>query len=195
MTGRLPALTPADLDEAQRELYDSLVDNEIPLFERAGVEVVAPDGSLLGPFGPLLLSPALGAAFVSVFRADKATTSLPPRVHEIVILTVGAAWRSEYELYAHRIVGELTGLSDETIQALTSRRPPDLHDEREAVAHEFARRLTDEHRVDSRTYARAAEAFGQKGVADLVLLVGLYLATCSIINAFDVRVPEAVPAA
>jgi 4-carboxymuconolactone decarboxylase len=190
---RLPALTPEDLDEAQRELYDSLVANEIPLFEQAGVEVVAPDGSLLGPFGPLLLSPAFGAAWIRVFRADKATTSLPPRVHEIVILTVGAAWSSEYELYAHSIVGELTGLSDETIQALTSRRPPDLQDEGEAAAYEFTRRLTDDHRVDSETYARAAEAFGQKGVADLVLLVGLYLATCSIINAFGVRVPEAVP--
>jgi 4-carboxymuconolactone decarboxylase len=46
--------------------------------------------------------------------------------------------------------------------------------------------------VDCRTYARAAGAFGHKGVVDLVLLIGLYVTTCSIINAFAVPAPEAV---
>jgi 4-carboxymuconolactone decarboxylase len=190
MSRRLPALRPADLDSAQRELYDSLLANEIPLFDKAGVEVVAADGSLLGPFNPLLLNPALGAAQIGVFRADKASTSLSARVHEIVILTVGAAWASDYELYAHRIVGRRTGLSEDVIQSLVSRRPPDLQDEQEASAYEFTRQLADEHRIESETYARAAEAFGPKGLVDIVLLIGLYLTTCAIINAFDVPAPE-----
>jgi 4-carboxymuconolactone decarboxylase len=189
MSGRLPALTPKDLDGAQRELYDSLLANEIPPFDKAGVEVVAADGSLLGPFNPLLLNPALGAAQIGVFRADKASTSLSARVHEIVILTVGAAWASEYELYAHRIVGRRTGLSEDVIQSLVSRRPPDLEDEQEASAYEFTRQLAHEHRIDSETYARAVEAFGPKGLVDIVMLIGLYLTVCAIINAFDVPAP------
>jgi 4-carboxymuconolactone decarboxylase len=74
-------------------------------------------------------------------------------VHEVVILNVGAAWSSEYELYAHQIVGQRTGLPDDLIEALASRRPPQLQDEREAIAHEFTRQLTDDHRVDAATYA------------------------------------------
>jgi 4-carboxymuconolactone decarboxylase len=192
MSDRLPPLKPAELDAEQRDLYDSLIATEVPLFEKAAVEVRTPDGSLLGPFNPLLFSPALGGAQISVFRADKASTSLSPRVHELVILTVGAAWGSDYELYAHRIVGRLAGLPEDAIRAVESGQTPDLHDEREAIAHEFTRQLTHEHRVDAQTYSRAAEAFGRKGLVDLVLLVGLYLTTCALINAFEVPVPDPV---
>jgi 4-carboxymuconolactone decarboxylase len=190
MSGRLPAVTPADLDGAQRDLYDSLLANEIPLFDKAGVEVVAADGGLLGPFNPLLLNPVLGAAQLDVFRADKTSSSLSRRVHEIVILTVGAVWGSEYELYAHGIVGRLAGLPADVIQALVSGRRPELEDVQEASAYEFARQLVHEHRIDSETYARAAEAFGPKGLADIVMLIGLYLTTCAIINAFEVPAPQ-----
>jgi 4-carboxymuconolactone decarboxylase len=192
MSDRLPPLKPAELDAEQWDLYDSLIATEMPLFEKAAVDVRTPDGSLLGPFNPLLFSPALGGAQISVFRADKASTSLSPRVHELVILTVGAAWGSDYELYAHRIVGRLAGLPEDAIRAVESGQTPDLHDEREAIAHEFTRQLTHEHRVDAQTYSRAAEAFGRKGLVDLVLLVGLYLTTCALINAFEVPVPDPV---
>jgi 4-carboxymuconolactone decarboxylase len=191
MSGRLPSLKPGDLDNAQRELYDGLVANEVSLFDKAGVQVIAPDGSLLGPFNPLLINPALGQAQVGVFRADKASTSLSARVHEIVILTVGAAWSSDYELYAHSIVGRRAGLPEEVIQALVSRRPPDLRDEPEASAYELTRQLTHEFGIDSETYARAARALGPKGLVDMVLLIGLYFTTCAIVNAFDVPAPEA----
>jgi 4-carboxymuconolactone decarboxylase len=192
MSGRLPSLTPADLDDAQRELYDVLVVNEVALFDKAGVAVIAPEGSLLGPFNPLLLNPVLGRAQIGVFRADRSSTSLSPRVHEIVILTVGAAWASDYELYAHRIVGKLAGLTDDVIQALVSGRPPQLQNAQEATAYEFTRQLTYGHRVEAETYAQATKAFGDRGVVDIVLLIGLYLTTCAIINAFDIRAPDAI---
>jgi 4-carboxymuconolactone decarboxylase len=192
MSGRLPSLTPADLDDAQRELYDALVVNEVALFDKAGVAVIAPEGSLLGPFNPLLLNPVLGRAQIGVFRADRSSTSLSPRVHEIVILTVGAAWASDYELYAHRIVGKLAGLTDDVIQALVSGRPPQLQNAQEATAYEFTRQLTYGHRVEAETYAQATKAFGDRGVVDIVLLIGLYLTTCAIINAFDIRAPDAI---
>jgi 4-carboxymuconolactone decarboxylase len=76
------------------------------------------------------------------------------------------------------------------IEALIARRPPKLQDELDASAYEVTRQLADEHRIDPETYARAVEVFGPKGVVDIVLLVGLYLTTCAIINAFDVAAPE-----
>jgi 4-carboxymuconolactone decarboxylase len=192
MSDRLPPLRRAELDVSQRELYDSLVANEVPLFDKAGVEVAAPDGSLLGPFNPLLFSPDLGSAWIAVFRADKDGTSLSPRVHEIVILTVGAALNSGYELYAHRIVGRLAGLSEDVIRAIEAGERPDLPEEQEATAYEFTRQLAHEHQIDPKTYERAASTFGYKGLVDMVLLIGLYLTTCTIINAFEVPAPEPV---
>jgi 4-carboxymuconolactone decarboxylase len=189
VSSRLPALRPGDLAPEQRRLYESLAANEVPLFERAGVEVRAPDGALLGPFNPLLFSPALAAAQLEVFRADKADSALSSRVHEIVILTVGAALDSDYELYAHERVGRLAGLSAEEIQGLIGGQPPDLPNQEEASAYEFTRQLVEEHRVDSRTYEAADRAFGPKALVDMVLLIGLYMTTCSIINAFEAAAP------
>src|SRR5262245_38173898 len=44
MSGRLPPHTPADLDESQRTVYDSLVASEIPWAESAGVQAKTSDG-------------------------------------------------------------------------------------------------------------------------------------------------------
>jgi 4-carboxymuconolactone decarboxylase len=185
VSSRLPQLTPEHLNDAQRALYDGLVGSFGPWADQSGFEVIAPDGSLLGPLNPPLFSPALGTALVGLFHADRANTSLSPRVHEVVILTVGAAWRSEYELEVHRAVGKRAGLSADVIDALVAGGQPDFHNDQEAVAHDFTRQLVGRHRVTADTYARAEQAFGHKGLVDMVILVGLYLATCSLINAFD----------
>jgi 4-carboxymuconolactone decarboxylase len=190
MSGRLPPLTPADLDDAQRELYESLVANELPWAAQFGFEAVASDGSLLGPFNPMLFSPVLGAAQLEVFHADKRSTSLSPRVHEIVVLTVGAAWNADYELYAHSAVARASGLSDAVIEAIASGHSPDFDSEQEAIAYEFTSQLTHEHRVDPDIYEHAARQFGNKGLVDMVMLIGLYLTVCSIINAFEVPAPK-----
>ena len=180
MSGRIPDLAPGDLDEAQRTLYESLVTNEVAWAEGAGVRAIAPDGTLLGPFNPLLFSPALGTAQVGVFRADKAGTSLSRRVHEIVVLTVGAAWRSDYELYAHSAVAKVAGLPDAVIRALASGQSPVFESEEEATAHAFTWQVAHKHRVDQDTYADAARAFGDKGLVDMVMLVSILCALATI---------------
>ena len=191
MSDRLPLLNPAQLDEAQRKLYDGLTAEEVPWAQKSGFQAATPDGRLLGPFNALLFNPAVGTAYIDLFHADKNTTSLPKRVHEIVILTTGAAWNSAYELYAHTAVGQAAGLPDDIIQAIAAGQTPALSSEPEAAAYEFTRQLTRAHTVNADTYARASNAFGDRGLVDMTLLIGLYLMTCAALNAFQVPVPEA----
>jgi 4-carboxymuconolactone decarboxylase len=188
-TGRLAALRRSDLDATQRAFYDSIVANEMPWAESGGARAITADGTLLGPFNPLLFSPAISSSMLAVFRADKASTSLPPRVHEIVILTVGAACSADYELYAHRAIGAAVGLPAATINAIIAGEQPAFGSGAEASAYEFTRQLTHAHRVDDVTYARAADAFGEPGLVDMVMLIGLYLTVSAIVNAFEVPVP------
>jgi 4-carboxymuconolactone decarboxylase len=56
--------------------------------------------------------------------------------------------------------------------------------EEEATAHAFTWQLAHKHRIDQNTHADAARTFGDKGLVDMVVLIGLYLTTCAIINAF-----------
>ena len=89
-------------------------------------------------------------------------------------------------------MAKVAGLPDVVIRALASGQSPVFESEEEAIAHAFTSQLAHKHRVDQNTYADAARAFGDKGIVDMVMLIGLYLTTCAIINAFEVPVPEAV---
>jgi 4-carboxymuconolactone decarboxylase len=178
------------MDDTQRALYDSMVANEVPWAQGGGARAMAADGALLGPFNPLLYSPAISSAMLAVFRADKANSSLPARVHELVILTVGAACRAEYELYAHTAIGAVVGLPEATIRSIIAGMRPRFDSDAEESAYDFTWQLTRTHRVDDATYTRATEIFGAGGLVDMVMLIGLYLTVCAIVNGFDIPVPE-----
>lgn len=188
-TDRLPLLTPDALDTVQKKVYDRMMTEQVPWATKSGFEAAAPDGRLLGPFNTLLYAPEVGQAYLDYFTEEKKNTSLSERVHEIVILAVGAAWNSAYELYAHEAVGRSVGLPEEAVKSLAAGNIPSGLSEPEESAHAFAKQLAAEHRVDPPTYARAKAAFGDKGLVDIVMLVGLYLVTCAALNAFEVPVP------
>jgi 4-carboxymuconolactone decarboxylase len=171
-------------------LYDSLLDKEIPWAENAGARAIAADGSLLGPFGPLLFSPDIATAYIEVLRADGRSTTLPPRLHEMVILTVGAACHCDYELYAHRLLATATGLGHEMIEAIASGERPDFDRAEEAAAYDFTLQLVTQQGIDDATYSKTKTELGDQALVDMVLLIGLYLTVCSIINAFNIGVPD-----
>ena len=83
--------------------------------------------------------------------------SLPAAVREVAILVTGAHFRSGYELYAHVIVAEHRGLSDEKLSTIVAgQRPTDLS-RQEAVAYDFASALVSGGVLPELTY-RAANA-------------------------------------
>ena len=188
--GRLPLLPPGSLAADQRRLYDHLRGDLVPWANKSGFRADTPDGRLIGPFNPLLVSPKLGTAFVDYLAAERSGTSLPADVREVIILAVGAVWQSAYELYAHRAVAAKAGLSPAAVEALAggSVDDPNLTDAHRAAA-TFTRELAADHRVTDATYAAAVDHFGPVGVADLIHLAGLYMATSAMLNGFAVPVP------
>jgi hypothetical protein len=75
MAERLPRLLPADLDEAQRHLYDLLVSGP-----RQGgpVPLTGADGQLEGPFNAMLFAPGTGAPLLGLGTAVRFGSSLAP---------------------------------------------------------------------------------------------------------------------
>lgn len=76
------------------------------------------DGRLIGPYNPLLYSPAVGTGFLDFEAAEDQSTSLDERTRQVVILSVGSVWQAGYEMYAHAAVARQAALSDEAIRAL-----------------------------------------------------------------------------
>ena len=188
--GRLPLLAPNELSGAQSTLHAAMDKDLIPWAKKSGFQASTDDGRLLGPFNPLLYSPMLGQGFLEYLAAERKHTSLNAKVREVIILSVGAVWKSAYELYANTAVAEKAGLERETVEALAAGRTPEELSDEQRVAHEFARSLCAGHQIAPELYARAEETFGRAGIVDLVHLTSLYMGTSALLNAFAVPVPS-----
>ncbi|MBY5353612.1 carboxymuconolactone decarboxylase family protein [Rhizobium leguminosarum] len=188
--GRLPLLDPMQLEGAQADLYNTLKSKLITWAEESGFKGQTPAGELIGPFNPYLYSTGITPGFLAWMAADKTGTTLDKRVHEIVILSVGAVWKSPYELYAHSAVARKVGVPETAIQALVRGEPSEALTPAEQTARRFATQLASERRVDDDTYREAERFFGKRGLVDMVYLVGLYLLTCALLNAFEIPAPE-----
>lgn len=187
---RLPLLDPNGLTREQRTLYERIADSMLPWARESGFRAEADGGSLLGPFNALLYSEELGGAHLDYLSVERDATDLDATVREVVILTVGAVCRCEYELYAHRAVAAKAGLAPEVIEALASGDEPAGLKPDERAAHRFVRALAADHRVPDAVYAEALRTFGHKCLVEMVHLVGLYLTTAAMLNAFAVPAPE-----
>ena len=190
--GRLPLVDPATMTGPQRALYDQMCQGVVPWADAAGFRSRDGAGRVIGPFNPVLLSPEIGGSFLGFQKVEQDHTSLTPRAREVVILSVGSVWRAPYELYAHAAVGAKAGLAAEQVEAVSAGRAAEGLDERERAAQQFTLQLVATHAVDDPAYAAARAAWGDRGVFEMVMLIGAYLTVCAMLNAFTVPVPDAV---
>jgi 4-carboxymuconolactone decarboxylase len=188
--GRLPLLDPQALSIAQKGIYDRLNTTMIPWADGAHFKSKTDDGRVIGPFNPILFSPKISARFLDLHDGEEKDTSLSERVRQVVTLSVGAVWKSEYELYAHTAAAREAGISEDAIRMLAIGGLPDDLSDQEKIAQRFARQLSAEHHVDAALYGAAEHAFGQRGLVDITYLVGIYHIVCALLNAFEIPAPS-----
>lgn len=191
--GRLPLADPADFGVAQRELFEKMTTTVVPWADETGFRSTTDDGRFIGPFNPALLNPELTSAAAQLLLGEREHTSLSARVREVVILAVGAAWQSEYEMYAHTAAARAAGLSEEAIRVLVSGGIPADLSKDEAIAAELTRQLSTAHRVDETLYRKAENSFGTKGLTDIVMLIGIYHTVSLMLNLFEIPAPRSTP--
>ncbi len=176
----MPRLTPLDLDHLTPEQQ-----------EVANAIVSGPRGGLRGPFDPWLRSPQLADRAQRLGEFCRYHSSLPPALSELAIIVTGAFWKSQYEFYAHARLAREAGVPDAVIEAVRTGRRPEVTGP-EAVVYDFVQEYLTTHRVSDAVYARAVEAFGERGVVDLVGIVGYYGLVSMTLNVFDMPLPPGV---
>lgn len=191
---RLPPLPPADLNENQQAYHDAAT----AMIERRGFDelfvTTDAEGGLIGPWSVWLRHPSIGSAAAMLSKAVAELAALPPRAHEIVILTMGSRFGAAFELYAHCAVARSVGLDDRQIASLCAgARPEDLSDE-ETVAFDCASALGRGGPLPGFLYAAAGKAFGEDGRTQLIHLAGVYAYVSVLLNGYDVPAPEDVAA-
>ena len=188
--GRTALLAPDDLSTAQRTVYDTIAKDMVPWADKAGFTARLEDGRLVGPFNTVLLSPEIAQAFLALQAVEGKHSSLSARVRQVVILTVGAVWRCDYERYAHGAVARQAGFGDAAIEALKAGRASDELSPQERVAQRFTLTLAKDHHVNDALFAEARTHFAERGIVDMIMLAGCYDLISSLLNAFNVPVPE-----
>ncbi|MFT4097787.1 MAG: carboxymuconolactone decarboxylase family protein [Rhodoblastus sp.] len=185
---RLPQLHHADLDPDQQKLYADMKSGIETSFK--GFTAINADGDLIGPWNPWLTFPQFGGPVWNLVKALASNPKLPKPIREIGILVTGAHFRSAYELYAHILVAESRGLSDDKIRTIVAgQRPADLTRE-EALAYDFAAALVSGGLVPPLLYKGMVDAFGQDATAEYIYLIGLYCMVSTTLNGFKVPLPE-----
>ena len=188
--GRIPLFDPQALTPEQEAVYTTIDKAMVPWANSAGFKAKLANGKLIGPFNTILASPEIASSFLALQGSEQEHTSLSERMRQVVILTVGAVYQSDYELYAHSAVAKKAGLAQDAIRALAQGEEADELTPEERLAQRFTKQLTTEHQVDDELYREAISAFGVAGIVDLIFLAGCYYTVSSLLNAFRVPVPE-----
>jgi len=187
--GRLPLADPASMTDAQRGLFDLMMNTMVPWANQVPFPSTTADGRFIGPFNPALLNPQTATKFLELQFAEQLNTSLDERVRQVIVLTVGAIWGADYELYAHAAVARQAGLSESAIRTLVGGGLPGDLIEREQLAQRVARQLCVDHRLDDDLYSEAENVFGTVGLIDMTSLVGVYHGVCVTLTMFAVPAP------
>lgn len=180
---RLVSLTPDTLDEDQRVLYDAVLASPRGQ-EPARRLILREDGSLTGPFDAWLRTPVLGGHLERAGMALRADTELPPAARELAILVVARAWNADFEWWVHGMVAVGQGVPQSAIDAIAYRKTPELDDPVLLAAHDVARELVYERKLQQSTAERAKEALGERGLVEVVTAVGFYQLVSGVLESF-----------
>jgi 4-carboxymuconolactone decarboxylase len=188
VSDRLPPRRPDQLNERQRSVYASITAGRRAdgpkLFETTG-----PQGELLGPFAAMVAHPVVGEPLQRLGEALRYETALPAAAREVVILTVAAHHRSEYEWYAHVAVARHIGLPTEVIEALRGGEEPPGVDDPARAAWCLARAQLGRDRLSDADFAAAESALGTTGIVEVTALVGYYTLLAQLIDVFQLTPP------
>lgn len=149
--------------------------------------------SLNGPFNALLRSPEMGNLAQKLGEYARFRTSLPQRLNEMAILLTAKWWSSQYEWYAHKTLALNAGLSAAVIDDIQAGRRPARMQPDETVIYDFSTELRERRRVSDATFSAAVKLLGERGVMDLVAVMGYYDLVSMVLNVDRYPLPPGAP--
>src|SRR5438874_10645252 len=165
---RMPPLAAGTMTDAQRA---------------AAAELAAgPRGGVKGPFIALLRSPELMRRLQKVGEYLRYESSLEPRISEFLMLVVSRHWTQQYEWAVHVPLALEAGVKRETIESLVDGCRPAAMAADEALAYAFADELLRNRGVSDATYGATTARFGERGVMDMLGVLGYFITVSMVLN-------------
>jgi len=175
-TDRMPPLDAAAMTAEQRQAAQALA--------------AGPRGGVKGPFIALLRSPELMDGLQKVGEYLRFRSSLEPRISEFLMLIVSRQWTQQFEWAVHAPLALKAGLRPEAVASLRDGRRPGGMQRDEETAYDFCDELARTRSVSDATYRRALEEFGERGVIDMLGVVGYFTAVSMVLNVARTPPPQ-----
>lgn len=176
MAPRIPLPVPDEMNDAQKAVYDKIVDG--------------PRGTLVGPLRAALHNPALADRWQAMGQVLRYETSLPRDLNELAILVTGRHWNSELEWTIHAGAARKAGLDEAVIEAVRVCAMPDFQRDEEREVYDFSSELLENGKVSEASYTAILHRWGALGAVELTALVGYYSMVAMTLNAHQIPLPD-----
>jgi 4-carboxymuconolactone decarboxylase len=147
-------------------------------------------GSMNGPYNVLLRSPEMGDLAQQYGAYMRYHSSIPHKLNEFAILITARFWNSQYEWYAHHQYALKAGLSPQVIDAVTTGKTPSSMQPDEEIVYNFCHELLYTRQVSDVHFKAAVDRFGERGVVDLLGVMGYYHLVSMVLNVDRYPLPE-----
>ncbi len=159
--------------------YDEMTPAQKTMIEHL---LAGPRAGANGPFNVLLRSPEMGDLAQQFGASTRFTSSLPQRLYELAILVTARHWTSQYEWQAHHRSALQAGLSPAIADAIAQGTRPAVMQKDEEAVYNFSSELLNTKQVSDATFNAAKNAFGERGVVDLIGVIGWYNTVSMLLN-------------
>ena len=146
------------------------------------------------PFRAYIRSPDLAPKLTALADYLRWHTSLPPRLSELAILITAREWTAQYEWYAHYPHAIEGGLDPKVAAAIAAGKRPDGMREDETALYDLATALYRDRKVSDAVYKAALDKFGERGIMDIIGIIGFYDITSMTLITMQAGAPDGKPA-
>jgi 4-carboxymuconolactone decarboxylase len=151
-----------------------------------------PRRGLGGPFNVLLRSPEMGDLAQKLGEYSRFRPAVSAKVRELAIIVTARHWTAQYEWNAHRNAAAQAGVKEDIIKAIAERKRPTGMEPDEEAAYNFANELLETKHVSDATFKAAVDRFGEKGVVDIIGVMGYYQMVSMLLNVDRYPLPNGV---
>jgi len=165
---RMPPIPTEKLTEEQKKVAAQIA--------------TGPRGKVEGPYWPILRSPGFAECIQNVGAYFRYRCPLDRKINEMAALMAARSWSQQFVWDVHILQALEAGLSPAVATAIAEGRRPDGMAKDEETLWDFVAELLATQGVSDPTYERAVNQFEERGVVDILGIVGYYTTLAMIMN-------------
>ena len=128
--------------------------------------------------------------FISLPAAVLSGGKLDPILREMAITRAGILCNSKYEVFQHRKICKIVGMTEVKIEALDEGSSSPVFSEIERLVLRFTEETVLQRKVSDETFAAASIHFSHEVLVELAIAAGCYMMVSIFLNTFEVDIED-----